>query len=315
MEKYYLSFVYNIFFWFSFHLFFFFFPSSVSSTLSFDYMLIFKKNIFRTHCEFFESLDRNGYPIYHTNVIMSVGTYIAVVCTEAIKQDNRLVFCSLIFNHSTFLFHDNSIHSHSVPFLFGWEYQNEAYFVIMMNFPSTPPPPFFFLCLVTNVASLVSHLIYFSPILPFFLPYAHFTTSSLSAPPLFFDSLRILDSLKSSGHSLIEISIGQMESFCANILEVRCGKNGDLGLILSERAASSFTGPEMAVLETFYKNNFIIPNLEVIETVGGGGARCMVGELFWDFLHDFQHQLFPSCLSESDNDGLSPLVLHSMSRV
>ena len=38
----------------------------------------------------FEAMDENGEPIYHTNVIMSVGERIAVVCSESIAdQENR----------------------------------------------------------------------------------------------------------------------------------------------------------------------------------------------------------------------------------
>jgi hypothetical protein len=37
----------------------------------------------------FDAVDRNGVPIYHTNVLMSVGSSFAVVCTDAIRVDQR----------------------------------------------------------------------------------------------------------------------------------------------------------------------------------------------------------------------------------
>ena len=37
----------------------------------------------------FEACDASGVPIYHTNVLMSVGTRFAVVCPAAIRQDER----------------------------------------------------------------------------------------------------------------------------------------------------------------------------------------------------------------------------------
>jgi len=37
----------------------------------------------------FEALDANGAPIYHTNVLMSVGERFAAVCTNAIREDER----------------------------------------------------------------------------------------------------------------------------------------------------------------------------------------------------------------------------------
>jgi hypothetical protein len=37
----------------------------------------------------FEAVDNEGIPIYHTNVMMSVGTRFAVVCVDAIRVDQR----------------------------------------------------------------------------------------------------------------------------------------------------------------------------------------------------------------------------------
>jgi hypothetical protein len=37
----------------------------------------------------FEATDSNGYPIYHTNVLMSVGTRFAAVCAACIREDAR----------------------------------------------------------------------------------------------------------------------------------------------------------------------------------------------------------------------------------
>jgi len=37
----------------------------------------------------FEACDANGAPIYHTNVLMSVGERFAVICSSAIREDER----------------------------------------------------------------------------------------------------------------------------------------------------------------------------------------------------------------------------------
>lgn len=37
----------------------------------------------------FDAVDRNGAPIYHTNVLMNVGEELAVVCTESIPRDDQ----------------------------------------------------------------------------------------------------------------------------------------------------------------------------------------------------------------------------------
>ena len=37
----------------------------------------------------FEAVDREGVPIYHTNVLMSIGEALAVICDEAIARDDQ----------------------------------------------------------------------------------------------------------------------------------------------------------------------------------------------------------------------------------
>lgn len=37
----------------------------------------------------FEAFDKNGIPVYHTNVLMCIGTKYAVICTESIPEDQR----------------------------------------------------------------------------------------------------------------------------------------------------------------------------------------------------------------------------------
>jgi hypothetical protein len=37
----------------------------------------------------FDAVDRNGAPIYHTNVLMNVGEKLAVICDEAIERDDQ----------------------------------------------------------------------------------------------------------------------------------------------------------------------------------------------------------------------------------
>ena len=44
----------------------------------------------------FDAADANGAPIYHTNVLMSVGTKWAAVCTQAIEQGRRAAIVALL---------------------------------------------------------------------------------------------------------------------------------------------------------------------------------------------------------------------------
>jgi hypothetical protein len=49
-------------------------------------VLNFFCNLFGYKAVLFNALDKNNIPIYHTNVVMSVGENIAIVCTETIKD-------------------------------------------------------------------------------------------------------------------------------------------------------------------------------------------------------------------------------------
>ena len=46
------------------------------SMMNFDYIL-------------FDAVDKNGNPIYHTNVMMEIGTQVAVICLEAIRNEQE----------------------------------------------------------------------------------------------------------------------------------------------------------------------------------------------------------------------------------
>jgi hypothetical protein len=37
----------------------------------------------------FDAVDKKGNPIYHTNVMMEVGTQVAVVCLESLRNDDE----------------------------------------------------------------------------------------------------------------------------------------------------------------------------------------------------------------------------------
>ena len=76
---------------------------------------------------------------------------------------------------------------------------------------------------------------------------------------------------------IIDVSFKEMEGFCCNIINVK-NKDSENCVILSETARNSFRKESLEVLEKNYK--LVSSRINVIETVGGGSARCMVGELF-----------------------------------
>ena len=80
------------------------------------------------------------------------------------------------------------------------------------------------------------------------------------------------------GKSVLEISVAQMNAFAGNMLLLRDGRNNNK-LVLSETAYQSLTIAQIDFLKQ--RVGFIRFNIPVIETIGGGSARCMLAEVFF----------------------------------
>ena len=87
----------------------------------------------------------------------------------------------------------------------------------------------------------------------------------------------ILDSFKKTNKKLIKITFDQVKNYAGNLLEVKNEKNEKF-LIMSEAAFKSFTQEQKNEFEKDCK--ILHPNIECIETIGGGSARCMLAELY-----------------------------------
>jgi len=86
--------------------------------------------------------------------------------------------------------------------------------------------------------------------------------------------------LKSSiqeNRNMIEITEEQMESYCGNIINVK-NKDGNTVVLMSQSANKGFTKKQLQILKKSYK--VLSVNINTIERVGGGSARCMVAELY-----------------------------------
>ncbi len=88
---------------------------------------------------------------------------------------------------------------------------------------------------------------------------------------------RVVKSLVRTGHELIEISLGQMHHFCGNCLELENNK-GERFLVMSDHAYGHFSDFQKMQIEKHCR--VLHTNLDTIETFGGGGARCMLAELY-----------------------------------
>ena len=77
--------------------------------------------------------------------------------------------------------------------------------------------------------------------------------------------------------TVIEISFEQMEQFAGNMLEV-VDPSGQLHLICSQTAYLALHGPQRDKISSFL--NIVPLDLDTIEKIGGGSARCMIAEIF-----------------------------------
>ena len=88
---------------------------------------------------------------------------------------------------------------------------------------------------------------------------------------------RVMQSLERS-FDVMEISVAQMEKhFCGNLLQLR-SRAGKPLIVMSARAETGFTPEQRRRLAAYGK--LVSVDLDTIETIGGGSARCMLAEIF-----------------------------------
>ena len=86
----------------------------------------------------------------------------------------------------------------------------------------------------------------------------------------------VLKHLKEDGKEVISISEAQMHEFAGNMLQVQ--GTDDKFLVMSARAHKSLNQEQIEKIEKHCK--ILSSDLQVIETCGGGSARCMMAEVF-----------------------------------
>lgn len=89
----------------------------------------------------------------------------------------------------------------------------------------------------------------------------------------------VVDILKKSNKTIVDITLDQMNQFAGNMLQVK-NTDGIRYLVMSDAAYKSLTQQQIAVLTSF--NEILHPVLDTIETNGGGSARCMLAEIVLD---------------------------------
>lgn len=86
----------------------------------------------------------------------------------------------------------------------------------------------------------------------------------------------VINSLKSAGKEIIDITFDQMNHFAGNMLEVK-NNDGDKLVVMSQAAFNSLSAEQKTALEKYGK--LVYADINTIETNGGGSARCMMAEV------------------------------------
>ena len=87
----------------------------------------------------------------------------------------------------------------------------------------------------------------------------------------------VLDNLKKDAKEIILITEKQLNSFVGNIIELE-GTNNQKYIVMSTTAHNALTLSQIRQLSKH--GQLLSSDLEVIETCGGGSARCMIAEIF-----------------------------------
>ncbi|AXO62232.1 amidinotransferase [Pseudomonas sp. phDV1] len=82
--------------------------------------------------------------------------------------------------------------------------------------------------------------------------------------------------LRDSGMEVLPLSWHQLESFAGNMLEVQ-GRGGEPILVMSRTAWNSLDSPQRSLIERYTRP--LPVNIDTIERIGGGSARCMLAEV------------------------------------
>ncbi|OUT71263.1 MAG: hypothetical protein CBB76_04810 [Crocinitomicaceae bacterium TMED16] len=87
----------------------------------------------------------------------------------------------------------------------------------------------------------------------------------------------VMDSLKKTNKTIVELSLDQIDHFAGNMLEVK-NKANESFLIMSSRAYKAMNDAQITQIQQH--SQIIHSPLTTIENYGGGSARCMLAEIF-----------------------------------
>jgi len=91
------------------------------------------------------------------------------------------------------------------------------------------------------------------------------------------DQKKFEDFCTETEKEVVSINFDQMNNFAGNMLEVK-NEAGEHFMVMSQQAYDSLFDYQIEVIEKYCK--IISAPLNMIETLGGGSARCMMAEVF-----------------------------------
>jgi hypothetical protein len=86
----------------------------------------------------------------------------------------------------------------------------------------------------------------------------------------------VLDSLARSGHTLLTLSLEQLESFAGNMLELK-GRGGRRVVAMSRQAYDALNEEQRDLLTV--NGDIVTAAIDNIERSAGGSVRCMLAEI------------------------------------
>lgn len=93
----------------------------------------------------------------------------------------------------------------------------------------------------------------------------------------------IAETLGQTEHEVIPVSQEQVKHFAGNMIQAE-NKYGEKYTVLSRSAFDCLTAAQKNILSVH--TNLLPVDIDTIETVGGGSARCMIAEIFLERTHD-----------------------------
>ncbi|EFC45751.1 predicted protein [Naegleria gruberi] len=94
------------------------------------------------------------------------------------------------------------------------------------------------------------------------------------------DRERVMSELRKARKLVIDLTVEQTEKMmCANVIQLAT-KTGGKVIVMSDSAYNGFTQEQRTILEAEHGKAVVFPISKIIETIGGGSARCMIAEVF-----------------------------------